>query len=69
MKKTLFLLVLLSHSLFKINAQHVEVYPTNWWTGMKLNNCAALPTGWDANPGRYGTVYLVSAALENLAPY
>jgi len=42
MKKTLFLLVLLFLSLFKINAQHVEVYPTNWWTGMKLNRVQLL---------------------------
>lgn len=32
-------------------------------------NCAALPAGWDTEDGRYGTVYLVSAAMENAAPY
>ncbi|APR81861.1 Hypothetical protein A7982_07210 [Minicystis rosea] len=32
-------------------------------------NCNALPSGWDGNAGRYGSVYLVSAAMENAAPF
>lgn len=32
-------------------------------------NCATLPAGWDLEVGRYGTVYLVSAAMENPAPF
>ncbi|MFT3767339.1 MAG: prepilin-type N-terminal cleavage/methylation domain-containing protein [Minicystis sp.] len=32
-------------------------------------DCTAMPTGWDTDVGRYGSVYLVSAALENAAPF
>ena len=32
-------------------------------------DCATLPAGWDVEVGRYGTVYLVSAAMENPAPF
>jgi len=32
-------------------------------------DCAAMPAGWETNIGRYGSVYLVSAAMENAAPF
>lgn len=32
-------------------------------------NCGALPATWDVEVGRYGSVYLVSAATENPAPF
>jgi glycosidase len=43
MKKTGFLLFLLStFSLTTLLAQQIEVYPTNWWTGMKMNKIQLL---------------------------
>jgi type IV pilus assembly protein PilV len=32
-------------------------------------DCTAAPSGWELDVGRWGTVYLVSAAMENKAPY
>lgn len=32
-------------------------------------DCNALPVTWEVDVGRWGSVYLVSAALENPAPY
>jgi len=42
MKKTfIFLLVLMNCTLF-INAKNIDVYPTNWWVGMKTNSIQLL---------------------------
>jgi type IV pilus assembly protein PilV len=32
-------------------------------------DCTALPSGWDSQIGRYGTVYVVASALQNKAPF
>ncbi len=47
-------------------AVRVEVRVVRHRAGAQLN-CAALPTGWDTDVGQYGSVYLVSAAVENAA--
>ena len=42
--KKLFVFVLLL-AVVKLSAQHAQVYPTNWWTGMKWNKVQLLIRG------------------------
>lgn len=42
MKKTLFYLLLLIHCTLLMNAKNIDVYPTNWWVGMKTNSIQLL---------------------------
>jgi neopullulanase len=42
MKKSSFLLALLLILLTHLHAQPVNIYPTNWWTGMKMNKLQLL---------------------------
>jgi glycosidase len=41
-KKLLLLLIFLSAGYAKMYAQHTDVYPTNWWIGMKMNKIQLL---------------------------
>lgn len=42
--KKLFVFVLLA-AVFRLSAQHAQIYPTNWWTGMKWNKVQLLIRG------------------------
>ena len=42
MKKTALILMLLFGFSLVTNAKNTEVYPTNWWTGMKTNSIQLL---------------------------
>ena len=41
-KKLLLLLLSLGTGYLKLHAQHTEIYPTNWWTEMKMNRIQLL---------------------------
>ncbi len=47
MKKTALILILLLGFSPAINAKNIEVYPTNWWVGMKTNSIQLLIRGID----------------------
>ncbi|MET3027096.1 alpha-amylase family glycosyl hydrolase [Flavobacterium sp. UW10123] len=49
MKKTVLFLMLLFCFSWVINAKNTEVYPTNWWVGMKTNSIQLLIRSIDAS--------------------
>ena len=51
--KKLFVFVLLL-AVVKLSAQHAQVYPTNWWTGMKWNKVQLLIRGENSLPNITG---------------
>jgi len=42
MKKTLFFLLVLMNGFIDVHANNIDVYPTNWWVGMKNNSIQLL---------------------------
>ncbi|KIO51781.1 alpha-amylase family glycosyl hydrolase [Flavobacterium hibernum] len=42
MKKTLFFYLVLMCCTYMVNAKNIDVYPTNWWVGMKTNSIQLL---------------------------
>lgn len=42
MKKTLFFLLILMNCFIDVHANNIDVYPTNWWVGMKNNSVQLL---------------------------
>ena len=42
MKKSLFFLLVLMNGFIDIHANNSDVYPTNWWVGMKTNSIQLL---------------------------
>lgn len=42
MKKTLFFYLVLMCCTYIVNAKNIDVYPTNWWVGMKTNSVQLL---------------------------
>ena len=42
MRKTILLYVALLCSICTVNAQNIDIYPTNWWVNMKTNTVQLL---------------------------
>ena len=42
MKKRIFFYLVLMCCTFIVNAKNIDIYPTNWWVGMKTNSIQLL---------------------------